>query len=66
MGNITNSATKLVLLYIMFVLGVLALFAGGWGIVQGTLDPKEITSLFGTSVTFLMGYYFSKPNTPTE
>jgi hypothetical protein len=41
------SASKLVLLYAVAILGVAALFAIIWGIVHGTLDPKEIVASLG-------------------
>jgi hypothetical protein len=59
MNDIIKSATKLVLLYLMFILGALSVFAGVWGIIKGTLEPKEIITYFGSAVTFLLGYYFN-------
>lgn len=59
MKNILSSATRLVLLYITLVLGILTTFAGVVGIWRGTLEPKEVITLFGTIITFVIGYYFS-------
>jgi uncharacterized membrane protein required for colicin V production len=66
MKNITSSATKIVLLYITFVLGLLTTFAGFIGIWRGTLDPKEVIAIFGTTLTFIIGYYFSNKDKKEE
>ncbi len=67
MKNITSSASKLVLLYIVMILGLLALFAGCWAVVTGTFGDaaKAIVGLFSTAVTFVLGFYFGyKGDTP--
>jgi len=56
--EILKSASKLVLLFVVFILGILSMFAGIYGIVKGTLEPKEIIGLFGTAMTFVLGFYF--------
>lgn len=65
MNNIISSASKLVLLYVVGILGLIGAFAAIWGITQGTLDPKEITSLFGTALTFVLGFYFGSKGEPS-
>ncbi len=64
--EILKSASKIVLLFVVLILGLMAAFAGVWGLVKGTLDPKEIISLFGTALTFVLGYYFSNKGDPTQ
>ena len=56
--EILKSASKIVLLLIVVALVLLALFAGVMGILRGTLDPKELIALFGTALTFVLGFYF--------
>lgn len=60
MNNITKSATKLVLLYIVGILGILALVAGVYSIITETFSEaaKVVIGSFTGSVTFLLGYYF--------
>lgn len=74
MNTITKSASKLVLLYIVMILGILALFAGIWAVIHGSYGEAEklILSMFGSAITFLFGFYFGykgdtqKPATPSE
>ena len=58
--NILSSATKIVLLYIIFILGILALAAGMVSIITGeyTEIAKAVLSLFGGVISYVMGYYF--------
>jgi len=56
--EILKSASKIVLLLIILALVLLTAFAGVVGILKGTLEPKEIITLFGTALTFVLGYYF--------
>ena len=67
MKNITSSATKLVLLYIVFILGMLATFAVVWGIIHDSVN--ELTIAIVTSFTgivgVVIGHYFNKPGDPT-
>lgn len=56
--EILKSASKIVLLLVVVALVILALFAGVAGILKGTLEPKEIIALFGTALTFVLGFYF--------
>ena len=60
MKNITSSATKIVLLYIVGILGLLALAAGMYSILTETFSEaaKIVLASFTGSVTFLLGYYF--------
>lgn len=67
MKNITSSASKLVLLYIVGILGLLALFAGCFAVATNTFGDatKTIVALFGNAVTFVLGFYFGyKGDTP--
>ena len=66
MSELLKSASKLVLLYVVLILGILSAFAGVWGIIKGTLEPKEIIGLFGTALTFVLGYYFGSKGDPTK
>ena len=61
-SEILNSATKLVLLYLIFILGTISLFAGIWDIVHAQFSEvtKIILALFGSVVNFVAGYYFSE------
>lgn len=67
MKNITSSATKLVLLYIVLILGLLASFAVVWGIIHDNVN--ELTIAIVTSFTgivgVVIGHYFNKPGDPT-
>lgn len=58
--NIFNSATKIVLLYIIFILGILTLAAGLNSIFTGeyTEIAKAVLALFGGVISYVMGYYF--------
>ena len=56
--EILKSASKIVLLLVVIALVLLAIFAGVVGILKNTLEPKEIIALFGTALTFVLGYYF--------
>lgn len=58
--SILNSASRLAFLYLVGVLGILALFAGGWGVVNGTIEPKEILAIFGAAITMILTYYFTR------
>jgi len=60
MKNITSSASKLVLLYIVMILGILSLVAGIWSVVTGTFGEasKIILSAFGVALNFVLGFYF--------
>lgn len=66
-NNITNSASKLVLLFIVAILGLLALFSGVWAVIHGTFGDMEktIIGLFGTAVTFVLGFYFGSKGDPS-
>lgn len=61
MKNITQSATKLVLLYLILILGILALFAGGWSVMTGEFNDasKVILASFGSALTLVLGFYFA-------
>lgn len=67
MKKITQSASKLVLLYIIAILGLLALFAGAWSVATGTFGEaaKIILGSFGVALNFVLGFYFGyKGDTP--
>lgn len=68
MNEITKSASKLVLLYIVAILGFLALFAGLWDVVHGQFSEvsKIILALFGGAVNFLFGFYFGSKGDSTQ
>lgn len=67
-NKIMGSASKLVLLFIVGILGTLALFAGVWSVKTGQFSEaaKELLSLFGTAVTFVMGFYFGSKGDPNQ
>ena len=72
MKNITNSASKLVLLYIITILGLLALLAGAYSVLTNTFGEaaKIILGAFGVALNFVLGFYFgykgdSSANTTT-
>ena len=60
MQRILSSATKLVLLWVVFILGVLSLFAGIVSVLQGTFSEaaKVILASFGGTLTIVIGFYF--------
>lgn len=60
MNNITKSASKLVLLYIIAILGILSLVAGIFSVITGTFSEasKIILSAFGVALNFVLGFYF--------
>ena len=60
-SSITSSASKLVLLYIVGILGIMSLVAGIYSVITGNFSEaaKEIISMFGTAITFVMGFYFN-------
>lgn len=67
MNEITKSASKVVLLAIIAVLCILALVAGIVGVVRGSLEPvKEILSLFGSALSFVLGFYFGSKGDPSQ
>lgn len=68
MNNITKSASKLVLLYIIAILGLLSLFAGGYSVVTQTFGEasKIILSAFGVALNFVLGFYFGYKGDTTK
>lgn len=68
MNKISTSASKLVLLYIVGILGVLTLIAGGFSVVTQTFGDasKVILTAFSGAVTFLFGFYFGSKGEPSE
>ena len=60
MKNITSSASKLVLLYIVMILGILGLVAGIYSVVTQSFGEasKIILSAFGVALNFVLGFYF--------
>jgi hypothetical protein len=67
MNNITQSATKLVLLYIVLILGLMTAFAVIWGIVTNSVNELTMAILasFSGIVGVVVGHYFNKPGDPT-
>jgi uncharacterized membrane protein len=68
MKNITSSASKLVLLYIVAILGILALVAGVFSVVTNTFGEasKIVLAAFGVALNFVLGFYFGyKGDSPT-
>lgn len=63
-NEIFASATKIVLLWVMLILGVITLFAVSLGIWRASLDSKDVLAIFSSVVTFIIGYYFSKRENP--
>ena len=61
MNKILESASKMVLLYLVFILGILALIAGTHSILAGQFDDaaKAILASFGGAITFVFGFYFN-------
>jgi len=66
MDNLTKSASKLVLLYLTIILGILALAAGIIGLIKGTLDPKELITIFAMNIALVLGYYFNSKGDPSQ
>lgn len=68
MNKIFSSASKIVLLYIVLILGILALFSGVWSVIHNDLNEttKLIFGLFASCVTFVMGFYFNSKGDPDE
>ncbi len=67
--KILTSATKVVLLYMVFVLGILASFSVGWDVVHNQFGEvtKVVLAAFSSAVTFLFGHYFgSRQNPPAQ
>lgn len=65
MSDLLSSATKVVLLWVMAILGVVTTYSSAIGVYRGTLDPKDILAIFGSVVTFIIGFYFSKRESTT-
>lgn len=68
MQNILKSASKLVLLYIIGLLGLLTLFVGVWSVINGTYGEAEKLVLggFNSTLTFVLGFYFGSKGEPNE
>lgn len=66
MNKITSSATKLVLLYITFILGLMTMYTVGLSIFRQTLNPELVWGAFASFLGFLAGYYFRNGNTQPE
>ena len=67
-SEVLSSATKIVLLWIMFVLGFSTLLAVIFGLWRGTVDPVDLIQILGFNsvIGFVTGFYFSKrSDTPT-
>jgi steroid 5-alpha reductase family enzyme len=61
MTNITSSASKLVLLFLVLVLGILALIAGYHSVMTGDYNDasKAILASFGGAIIYVFGFYFN-------
>lgn len=66
MTNILQSASKIVLLFLVGILGVLALIAGTHGILTGSFNDAEkaVLTAFTGAVTFIFGFYFNSKGDP--
>lgn len=60
MNNILKSASKLVLLYVVGILGLLSLASGIYSVFTETFSEaaKIIMTAFTGAVTFILGFYF--------
>lgn len=67
MNRILESASKMVLLYLVAILGILALIAGGWSIITGEFNDasKQILVAFAGAITFVFGFYFNSKGDST-
>lgn len=67
MENILQSASKLVLLYLVGILGILTLVAGIHGVLAGTFTDieKGIITAFTGAITFVFGFYFNSKGDTT-
>lgn len=68
MNDISSSASKIVLLFLVFVLGVLALIAGYQSVMTGEFNDasKAILTAFTGALTFVFGFYFNSKGDPTK
>lgn len=66
MQNIFTSATKIVLLYITLLLGLMTAYTVALTIWRGTLNPELVWGAFSSFLGFLAGYYFRGGNTQPE
>lgn len=66
MNNILGSASKLVLLYLVLILGILGLVAGVHSVLTGQFNDSEkaILVAFTGAVTFVFGFYFNSKGDP--
>ena len=62
-----SSASKIVLLYLVAILGILALVAGTYSVVTGDFNDasKAVMASFGAAITFVFGFYFNSKGDPT-
>jgi hypothetical protein len=67
MKEIFTSASKIVLLYLVLILGILALFAGAHAVWTGQFNDAEkaILASFGGAITFVFGFYFNSKGDPS-
>ena len=68
MSEIMKSASKIVLLWIVGILGILALIAGIYSVITGTFGEaaKIILNAFGSALTFVLGFYFGSKGDPAQ
>lgn len=67
MNKILESASKLVLIYLVFILGILALVAGVMSVWTGDFNDasKAIITAFAGAITFVFGFYFNSKGDTT-
>lgn len=64
MKNSLYSATKITLLWVVFILGLMCAYSVFMGINRGSLDPKDVLTLFGLIATNIVSFYFGKSQAP--
>lgn len=65
MKNLTSSATKIVLLVVISVLSIITLYAVILSVWRGSMDAKDVLTLFGYVMTSVISFYFGN-KTPTD
>lgn len=66
MKEILSSASKLVLLFLVLILGILAMIAGYHSVMTGEFNDasKAILTAFTGAITFVFGFYFNSKGDP--
>jgi len=67
MKEIISSASKMVLLFLVVILGILALVAGIHSVLSGEFNDasKAILTAFTGAITFVFGFYFNSKGDTT-